>query len=630
MKKTLLILLSLLLSESSIIAQTIPEKSDSDTSSTKKELLYGVFPKEKLPQLKNFSISGYYRFITNIRNLSDPYPELKNNPKNIFVGDDSQIPQLMLNITGKPTDKTTFLTDFYMWSPMMGGGTVENVKGLNLGVSLLGTHSTSVGNFKVLAGGINWYSLSPMTFFTNKGYNRYSIFERNPWDPNTKSVDSRYNDFYNNGALNQDRRWGQQAFQGIILEGNDLPKGFSAVFMYGKTQLNGGFAPLPNSSIGGRVKKDFGNNYLSFNTFNNVTTSDSIKNIPLGFNMHTLEFLWHIKKVKVTGEVGMGRFYSATYNRGWGESVSLNVLLPKEYTGIPLELHAYQISPKVINNSSVFWNSSIREANPGATTSTGTGSSGTQVLLVPFASSMVQVGQMTNNRRGIELNGEFNLGKIKGSFGNSISEEIENISSQVTYSHPTNNLALSRFWRWGFPANVGPYKNLTKVYRGVFETLSLTDVDRTGKPLNKKRFNTMELNLKYNNKIFKRDFYLYYLLTMASLQKNLSPITVFTEKAYLRTYYHQLEFYYKIVPKVMWANYAGYERIIANYDTKVNTTSRRPKNQTGFSYATGLDVMMSKNAGLYIRQRWFTYKDTSFELDHYKGTETTVEIKIFF
>jgi hypothetical protein len=80
----------------------------------------------------------------------------------------------------------------------------------------------------------------------------------------------------------------------------------------------------------------------------------------------------------------------------------------------------------------------------------------------------------------------------------------------------------------------------------------------------------------------------------------------------------------------MWANYAGYERIIANYDTKVNTTSRRPKNQTGFSYATGLDVMMSKNAGLYIRQRWFTYKDTSFELDHYKGTETTVEIKIFF
>ena len=40
--------------------------------------------------------------------------------------------------------------------------------------------------------------------------------------------------------------------------------------------------------------------------------------------------------------------------------------------------------------------------------------------------------------------------------------------------------------------------------------------------------------------------------------------------------------------------------------------------------------MMSKNAGLYLRQRWFAYKDRSFPLDHYKGNETTLEIKIFF
>ena len=86
MKKTLLLLLGVMLGNYNVIAQTSPEKNDSDSSSTKKELLYGVFPKEKLPQLKNFSISGYYRFITNIRNLSDPYPELKSNPKNIFVG----------------------------------------------------------------------------------------------------------------------------------------------------------------------------------------------------------------------------------------------------------------------------------------------------------------------------------------------------------------------------------------------------------------------------------------------------------------------------------------------------------------------------------------------------------------
>ncbi|MBX7242718.1 MAG: hypothetical protein K1X92_13325 [Bacteroidia bacterium] len=622
MNKKLLILLCLLLNIGLIRAQYVPENTD--TTHTEQENPYNVFPKSPLPKLKNFSVSGYYRFLGNVRNLKDPYPELQNNPLSIFIGDDSQIPQLMLNLAGKANDKTSFYTDLFMWAPMMGGGTVENVKGLNLGVSMTGTHSTRIGNFKVLAGGINWYSLSPFTFYTNKGYNRFSIFERNPWDPNTKGVDSRYADFYNTGALNQDKRWGQQAFQGIILEGNDLPKGFSAVFMYGKTQLNGGFQPLPNSSTGGRIKKTFKDNFISLNSFNNLTTSDSIENKPLGFNIHTMEFEFRVKKIKISGEAGAGRFFSESYDKGWGESVSLKVLTPKEYTGIPIELHAYQISPKVINNSSVFWNSAIREGNPTA------GPDGSQLLLVPFASSMVPVGQLTNNRRGIELNSEFNVGKLKFSVGNSISEEIENISSQVTYSHPANNLTLSRFWRWGFPGNVGPYGNLTKVYRGVFETLTLTDVDAQGKPLNKKRFNTMELNAKYNNKIFKRDFYVYYLLTMASLQKKLSPIMVFTEKAYLRTYYHQMEFYYRIFPNIMWTNYVGYERIIANYDTKTDVVSRRPKNQTGLGLATGIDLRMSKNAGLYLRQRWFNYKDTSFALDHYKGTETTVEIKIFF
>ncbi|MFN0201213.1 MAG: hypothetical protein ACKVTZ_06820 [Bacteroidia bacterium] len=627
MKKILLTLLSVGFCTHLSIAQTDTNLPDIDTTSYQKEALFGVFPKERLPRLKNFSVSGYYRFMMNVRQLNESYPELKNNPVSIFVGDDSQIPQLMLNLAGKPTDKTSFSTDLFLWSPMMGNGMVENVKGLNLGVSLTGTHSTSFGNFKVLAGGINWYSLSPFTFYTNRGYNRFSLFERNPWDPNTKSVDARYATFYNDGALNQDRRWGQQAFQGIILEANDLPKGFSGAFMYGKTQLNGGFAPLPNSSVGGRIKKTFKNNYVSLNSFNSLTSSDSIKDKPLGFNLHSLEFLWLIKKVKVSGEVGMGRFFSETYQKGWGEAVSLKVQLPKEYTGIPIELHAFQISPQVINNSGVFWNSSIREANPS---NTATGAAGSQLLLVPFASSMVQVGQMTNNRRGIELNTEFSIGKFKASYGHTVAEEIDNISSQVTYSHPTNNLALSRFWRWGFPANVGPYGNLTKVYRGVFETLTLTDVDATGKPLNKKRFNTMELNVKYATRLFKRDFYAYYLLTMASLQKNVSPITVFTEKAYLRTYYHQFEFYYKVLPKVMWTNYVGYERIIANYDTKVDTESQRPKNQTGFGLATGFDIMMSKNAGIYLRQRWFNYKDSSFALDYYKGWESTVEIKIFF
>jgi len=39
---------------------------------------------------------------------------------------------------------------------------------------------------------------------------------------------------------------------------------------------------------------------------------------------------------------------------------------------------------------------------------------------------------------------------------------------------------------------------------------------------------------------------------------------------------------------------------------------------------------LAKNTGLYIRHRWMNYEDRNFSLDKYKGTETTVELKIFF
>jgi hypothetical protein len=62
----------------------------------------------------------------------------------------------------------------------------------------------------------------------------------------------------------------------------------------------------------------------------------------------------------------------------------------------------------------------------------------------------------------------------------------------------------------------------------------------------------------------------------------------------------------------------------------VDVVTQAPKNQQGISYAIGLDLQLSKNVGLYLRQRWMTYQDYSFELDQYKGSETTVELKIFF
>jgi len=116
---------------------------------------------------------------------------------------------------------------------------------------------------------------------------------------------------------------------------------------------------------------------------------------------------------------------------------------------------------------------------------------------------------------------------------------IESLSSKITYSHPINSLALAHFWRWDFPSNVGPYNNLSKIYRMVYETLELNDVDLISKlPTFKKHFNAIEWNAKYQHRIFNKPCYFFYLGQFSSTQTNFSPITVFSEKALLRTYYH--------------------------------------------------------------------------------------------
>ena len=211
-----------------------------------------------------------------------------------------------------------------------------------------------------------------------------------------------------------------------------------------------------------------------------------------------------------------------------------------------------------------------------------------------------------------------------------MASEINALSSQLNYTHAFNALPLSRFWRWDFPSNVGPYGQLNKLYRSVFETLVLTDVDAQGVPLHKKQFNTLELNSKYSSVLFGKPLYLFYLGSFNSVQNHFSPLLVTSEKALLRTYDHQIESYWKIQNHLVWTNYISYERVVANYQTKTDTDSRRPKNQMGYALATGFDVQLSKSVGLYLRHRFMNYRDKSSAKDHYKGHETTIELKAFF
>jgi hypothetical protein len=580
--------------------------------------------KKQIKALENFEVGGYYRFMSNYRHMNNSYSNISSNKNNIFVGDDSQIPQLSLNLRGYANAKTSFGSDLYLWTPMTGAGEIENVKGLNLGVNLNGSFSTDHGNYTVTTGGINWYALSPFTFQTSRGNNRYSLFDRNPWDPNTGKIDGRYSDFYNSGAINQDQRWGNQAFHGLIVEGAQLPLDLSFSGMYGRTQFDGGFSPKANTSGGGRLVKTYSHdkNFVSINTFNNETYLDSLSKLKTGFNMVTVEQVHYFNKIKLYAEIGAGRKVLPNVQSKWGEAISIKAstnIRDKVYT----EIHLFRISPNVFNNTSVFMNSSIQQT-------VQTNNSQTQPVLIPVSSALLSMGQMSNNRQGVEINSQIDIGKLKTSLGYSNSMELENLSSTITYTHAFNNLAVSRFYRWGFPSNVGPYGNLNKIYRSVYESLNLTNVDSTGKPLFKKYFNTIEINSKYSTTLLGKEFYIFYLGSFNSIQDYASPMVVFNEKALLRAYYHQLETYWKLSSRLVWTNYASFERIVANYKTITDVDSRRPKNQKGISVATGFDIQLSKGVGLYFRERWMTYKDMSFANDKYDGFESTLEVKVFF
>jgi hypothetical protein len=53
-------------------------------------------------------------------------------------------------------------------------------------------------------------------------------------------------------------------------------------------------------------------------------------------------------------------------------------------------------------------------------------------------------------------------------------------------------------------------------------------------------------------------------------------------------------------------------------------------NQESSLLGLGLDLAIAKNTNLYIRKRWFSQMDKSFVKDNIKGTETTIELKLYF
>ncbi len=577
-------------------------------------------PRLKKP-LRNINFSGYYRFYGFHRYMSTPYSVLEPKPRTISVGDGYREPLMLLTITGTPISGATFGTDIFLYSPYV-GSTAGNTISLNLGVNFYTSIKTKSGNFDVHLGGINWYRQSPLTVWSADAFQRYSIFTRNPWEP-ANTVESRYKFYMDQGAVNQDERFGQRAFQGIKLYGTQLPLGFSLSGFAGKMQNNTGTI-LPDYAYGGRLAKEVGEkkNILSYNTFSSFTETDSITGEGKIYGIHTLEGLFKWKGFMLRGEVGGGYYHSQTLDLGWGEGLSFDITSPSRYTGIPLKLSFYRLAPEFVNVNASFLNTSVLEALTGIP---GLGAT----TLTPFAGPMMDLGFMANNRQGISLNGEIKVSKLKINAGTGFSSELTRGNASLSYNHRINSLSVSRFAF--FANNIGPYGHLNTYFRGAYEVVNIhTQLDSLGNPLFTKHFNSTDFQVKFSDKIFNRNFFAFYLGTYNNSQDHFSPIPVVTDRAYVRTFYNELDLYYQVHPKVMLCSYAGLERIKANMDTDLDVVTGLARDQTGWGLGLGLDVEIAKNTGLFLRHRWYDFKDKGFTLEQYHGQETTLELKAFF
>lgn len=605
------------------------------------EKLISSGPQGLIP-LKKLNVNGYYRFFGINRALEQPFVVIPGNafasaPPNILgTGDVYRDPPLMLlNVSVQPTSKTFIGMDYALYHNFSGNPGNSPVN-LNLGINLTGSIQTDVGKFTAHMGGINWTDMSGMLFSSFVGYQRFSIYERIPWENNAVTYD-RASNYFEYGNINRDMRFGMQAFKGMMIDGNELPHNFSFRFLYGVTPIQAVVGSrIPAYTVGFRLKKQFKNQTLSFNTMNYTSFLDSLAIEEAGIQLQTISYDLSYKGFDLSAEFGRGQLYSKVQKEGWGEAVRVKITTPAKITKIPFDFEGFYMSPQFVNYYGNFLSSNTAFLSTAAINQTGSSTGGSGGIS-NFAGSITDVGQISNNRKGFSFNFWLDITKsTKINVGNMVSSEIKSMGRTLAFGHKINALPFSRFVP--FVNNVGAYSNWTSYFRGFSQSMEITDTNSVGMPKTLTNFNMLQVQVKQKVNFPWMPFYLLYVGSFGSAQPAFSFIPEFSNKAYLRTFYHEFDAIFMLNKEVSLITTFGKEYITGNtqlnkgdnVDGKLGNITNNSINQESNLFGLGLDFAVAKNTNLYIRRRWFSQEDKSFVKDNIKGTETTIELKLYF
>ena len=591
----------------------------------------------------SISFSGYYRFLGFIRNQQEAFPNNSGKTLVISSGDAYREPMFLLKLNGKTRDNITFGADLMLNSLYKGPSpNLTQPLTLNLGLNLSTSIATRNGIFNLKSGGVSWYRQSRLTVWGNRSFNRISIFERRPQTPLNKIPINRYSRYYNSGLIDQGIRYGSRAFQGIFFQGSKLPFNFSVKGVIGKSNFNRSLLENSDNFTGSlQLKNTLSSKFkIAYNYLSSWADIDSLSDERRKYFIHTLELDKKWNKIHVQIEVGLGKYSDPINTLGYGESILLNVKTAKS-TKVPLNFQLYRISPQFVNVTGNFLNTSILEVFPNVE---GVGTT----IRTPYQSPIVGLGFPVNNRQGVSINADFNLGKLKLNGGIGFFAEIDTSHAALSYIHNVNSQTLSRINV--FAQNWGPYNLLNSTYRGVYENVNITDTTAGGNANFKKFFNTIEFQAKYNNKIFGKNYYIFSLTRLNSCQKEFNLFPQVGSQVLISQISEEIDFSFELSQKAALVLSYGIEKVLGNSYTDIGdnpeptatntffeqlglenlyryTNSRNQKNTLlGF----GLDYKINHNAMVFYRYNQYRYFDPNFVENNLKGWEMILELKINF
>lgn len=643
-------------------------KDDGDTSTYKR--------------WSNIVFSGYARMFFQYRTLQERYDTTLNRKSFFINGYDImdrqavgyQEPLFFIQAEGRPTLRTYFKVQYafdHQMTGMIKDTSTTPIVGVNTpytrraslyrNLNFEGNAYTDIGTFRIVAGGgVIWHRLSPFTLWSYEF--TQDLFERTPWEGTGGDL-KRYYGSFNEVNIPRYAQWGFSGVQGFIFEGKDLPGRLGFSFVYGKgdngTIFQSYRTRTPKNLFAGRVFKGIGPHKVGVNFFNQFGADSTTAFFQVKQNIVTTDLSLSLPFMRIYFEGGVGRYrdsvisredYKLLYKRDpgqnevivgedfpWQPCLNLQLDFLKEFTRIPFSVQLFYVGKSVVNvNSAV-----INSANPRAVASVQYYNTPNDVTT--FQGFIPEVGQLTNNRWGINLKHEDTYGKLKFYLATGVNREIENLFDTITFLHRANQFVRSRFNF--FESSTGPYGRIVSFYRTTLEKVAIVDFGYP-KENYKKTYNTLDIGLKYKIRLFNKDLVLSNYNNYSSVQDRFSPAPLFSDKAFLRFFYQEFMSFYAIHPKITLVGFASRETVNGNRWTELAdengnvilgpdnkpapSLTGKPIAQRGYGFGIGLDYTINERTGLYIRHRWFGHKDINFIKDRFKGEETSLELKYFF